>query len=122
MNTPNRLEKVSQLSTILSLFLSIVISVGGIIWYFAGFDARLESLEAQISTIGGAQSVLSQPSAGLIPENAPNSPFGVAIDPIAVRCADLADRVAKAYEEGKSLSTAKPILEFMVKLGCLKEK
>lgn len=95
------LNRVAVLVTILG-------TLGGVIWFFFSANARIETLEVQIQTLAGGVAVANA-SAG--------SSTGSSVDPIKAVCADLATKSAE-LETTVQFTLASRVNNLMEKLGC----
>ena len=84
--------------------------VGGS-WYFFRLDDRVATVEAQIQALALAPTLVRKGSEkGNFSAPVPN--------PLLATCAQLALKVADAYQRGTPITEAYPIEKMMARLGC----
>jgi hypothetical protein len=123
-----RLNSILKFAVNLSAIAGLLAVSVGIVWYFFSQDARIANLETQYHAL-----VFSSPSPSYaetidysIPsdsttsdQNDSSAATSTKIGPLTETCANLADRVATAYEKGADLSVAPALEKLMTRLGCL---
>lgn len=109
-------ENVKSWASVGSFLLALMAAVWATATSFLNLNSRIESLEAQISTISTGIAISSE-----VPGTANTAASGLsAVDPIAARCSDLAAQFAKAAQDNASLTVGRPIENLMERLGCFK--
>lgn len=116
--------KFFELANSIAILITIIVACFSLAWFFFDLSGRVSTLERQLQAI--YQSELTASESSQNPESVENeSPNDLAaakpkLTALENTCVDLAQRAAKAHEEGWSNSIAQPLEELMENVGCYK--
>lgn len=118
------MNKILSAISIISSVIGIVTTAIALVWFFFGLDNRVKTLENQMQAIYQSASVSSPNTItkkdGEVSSLPKTEVAESKLQNLANTCAQLAIRVANAYENVSPLTVAQPIEAMMDKLGCSK--